>query len=181
MHLIKNPIQLTWPNHNKPDGIHHRRSEKERISSCHEWKNANLTVASRGISNESVSAKFTRNRYIFHQFSVSSARPEIFLCGSYWDPTPESGVPWDYHKIKAWWLTIIQIWRKYYNFQFLILSSQIIYDHMKIIQYQHSFIYLFIYQSIYLIHNISPVSLCSVKACHLIKLPPVNLSPEVFF
>ena len=40
--------------------------------------------------------------------------------------------------------------------------------------------YLFIYQSIYLIHNISPVSLCSVKACHLMKLPPVNLSPEVF-
>ena len=42
------------------------------------------------------------------------------------------------------------------------------------------FIHLFIYQSIYLIHNMSPVSLCSVKACHLIKLPPVNLSPEAF-
>ena len=62
---------------------------------------------------------------------------------------------------------------------------QIIQDHMEImIQYQHSFsylfIYLFIYQSIYLIHNISPVSLCPVKACHLIKLPPVNLSSEAF-
>ena len=44
----------------------------------------------------------------------------------------------------------------------------------------HLFIYLSIYQSIYLIHNISPVSLCSVKACHLIKLPPVNLSRGVF-
>ena len=42
------------------------------------------------------------------------------------------------------------------------------------------FIDLFIHQSVYLIHNISPVSLCSVKACHLIKLPPVNLSPEAF-
>ena len=44
------------------------------------------------------------------------------------------------------------------------------------------FIYLFIHhhQSTYVIHNISPVSLCSVKACHLIKLPPVNLSPEAF-
>ena len=31
------------------------------------------------------------------------------------------------------------------NFWFLILSSQIIYDHMEIIQYQHLFIYLFIY------------------------------------
>ena len=37
------------------------------------------------------------------------------------------------------------------------------------------FIYLSFYQSIYLIHNIGPISLCS--ACHLIKLPPVNLSP----
>ena len=77
--------------------------------------------------------------------------------------------------------------------KFLIISSQIIYDHMEIIQYQpvfiyysficlfiYLFIYLFVYQSIYLIHNISPVSLCSVKACCLIKLPPVNLSPEVF-
>ena len=42
------------------------------------------------------------------------------------------------------------------------------------------FIYVFIYQSIYLLHNISPVSLCSVKACHLIKLPPVNLIPAAF-
>ena len=65
----------------------------------------------------------------------------------------------------------------------LIISSQIIYDHMEIIQYQHLFIcylfiYLFIHQSIYWIHNISPVSPCSVTACHLIKIPPVNLSPE---
>ena len=43
------------------------------------------------------------------------------------------------------------------------------------------FINLFIYQSINLIHNISPVSLCSVKAWHLIKPPPVNLCPEAFF
>ena len=42
------------------------------------------------------------------------------------------------------------------------------------------FIYLFIHSFIHLIHNISPVSLCSVKACHLIKLPPVNLSRGVF-
>ena len=34
--------------------------------------------------------------------------------------------------------------------KFLILSSQIIYDHMEIIQYQHLFIYSFIYSSIYL-------------------------------
>ena len=34
--------------------------------------------------------------------------------------------------------------------------------------------YLLIYQSIYLIHNSSPISLCSVKACHMIKLPPVK-------
>ena len=68
---------------------------------------------------------------------------------------------------------ILKVW-------FLIIPSQIIYDHMEIIQYQHLFFYLFIYQSIYLIHNISPVSLCSVKTCHLIKLPPVNLSPEAF-
>ena len=62
------------------------------------------------------------------------------------------------------------------------MSSQIIYDHMEIIQYQHFIIYSFIYQSIYLIHSISPVSLCSVKACHLIKLPPANpLSRAVFF
>ena len=32
----------------------------------------------------------------------------------------------------------------------LIISSQIIYDHMEIIQYQHLFIYLFIYSFIYL-------------------------------
>ena len=63
---------------------------------------------------------------------------------------------------------------------FYLISSQGIYDHMKIIQYQHLFIYLFIYHSMYLIHSISPVSLCSVKACHLIKLPPVNLSPGAF-
>ena len=44
----------------------------------------------------------------------------------------------------------------------------------------YSFIYLFIYQYIYSIHNISPASLCSVKACHLIKLPPVNLSRGFF-
>ena len=52
---------------------------------------------------------------------------------------------------------------------------------MEIIQYQYLFIYLFIYQSIYLMHNISPVSLCSVKAYHLKKLPPVNLSLEAFY
>ena len=32
----------------------------------------------------------------------------------------------------------------------LFISSQIIYDHMEIIQYQHLFIYLSIYLSIYL-------------------------------
>ena len=48
------------------------------------------------------------------------------------------------------------------------------------------FIYLFIYQSIYLsiylIHNTSPVSLCLVNACHLVKLPLVSepLSSGVF-
>ena len=43
------------------------------------------------------------------------------------------------------------------------------------------FIHLFIiYLFIYLIHKASPVSLCTVEACHLIKLPPVNLSPEAF-
>ena len=42
-------------------------------------------------------------------------------------------------------------------------------------------IHLFIiYLFIYLIHNISTVPLCSVKACHLIKLSKVNLSPEAF-
>ena len=58
------------------------------------------------------------------------------------------------------------------RFALLITSSQIIHDHTEIIQYQHLFIYF--------IHNISPFSLCSVKACHLIKLPPVNLSPAAF-
>ena len=33
---------------------------------------------------------------------------------------------------------------------FLIISSQIIYDHMEIIQYQHLFIHLSIHLSIYL-------------------------------
>ena len=39
------------------------RRQKVRISFiCHERIGANLTIASRGISNESVGAKFTRNR-----------------------------------------------------------------------------------------------------------------------
>ena len=79
----------------------------------------------------------------------------------------------------------------------LILSSQIIYDHMEIIQYQHlficlsiylfihSFIYSFIYSFICLFINlfiwyITSVQFLCVQACHLIKLPPVNLSPEAF-
>ena len=69
--------------------------QKLRISYiCQERIKANLTVASRGIFNESVGVKFTRNRYFFLRFSVSLARPEIFLYCSYWDPTPERGVPW---------------------------------------------------------------------------------------
>ena len=43
---------------------------------------ANLTVASRGICNESIGAKFTRNQWFFHWFSVWPARPERFLYGS---------------------------------------------------------------------------------------------------
>ena len=61
--------------------------------------------------------------------------------------------------VEAWWLTIIKKWRNYENFSFLIVSSQIIYDHMEIIQYQHLFIYLSFYLFIYWIHNTSPVSL----------------------
>ena len=52
------------------------------------------TIANRGISNESVGAKFKRNPYFFPRFSVSLARPERFLYRSYWDPMPERGVPW---------------------------------------------------------------------------------------
>ena len=39
---------------------------------------------------------------------------------------------------------------------------------------------IFIYLFIYLIHNTSPVCLCSVKACHIIKRPPELLSGGVF-
>ena len=49
-------------NHNKPGSIRHRGGKKVRISYiCHERINANLTIARREISNESVGAKFTRN------------------------------------------------------------------------------------------------------------------------
>ena len=81
--------------------------KKVRISYiCHEGIDANLTIASRGISNKSVGAKFTRNRNFFRRFSVSSARPERFLYGRYWDPTPERGVPWGYpmHNWAPYWL-----------------------------------------------------------------------------
>ena len=48
--------------HKKPHSPTHPRN-KARISCiCHEQIDANLTIASRGISNESVGAKFTRNQ-----------------------------------------------------------------------------------------------------------------------
>ena len=73
------------------------RRQKVRISYiCHKRIDANFTIASREISNESVGAKCTRNGYFFPRFSVSSARPERSLYGRYWDPTPERGVPWGY-------------------------------------------------------------------------------------
>ena len=89
---------MTWPNHNKPDGIHHQGGKKInwlRISYiCHERIIANLTVASRGISNELVGAIFIRNESFFPRISVLLARPERFLYGNNWDPTPECWVPW---------------------------------------------------------------------------------------
>ena len=61
------------------------------------------------------------------------------------------------------------------KFNINIYLSIYLFIYLSIYLFIYSFIYLL---SIYLIHNISPVSLCSVKACHLIKLPPVNLRPE---
>ena len=90
------PTLLTWPNHNKPGGIHNRVVTKSQdFSYFYERIDANLTVASRGLSNESVGAKITRNRSFFHQVSVSPAPAESFFYGSNWDPTTERGVPWD--------------------------------------------------------------------------------------
>ena len=55
--------RITWPNNNKPGVIRQRGGQKVRISYiCHERTDGNLTIASRGITNESVGAKFTRNR-----------------------------------------------------------------------------------------------------------------------
>ena len=62
-------------------------------------------------------------------------------------------------------------------FNYIISDYLWSYGNHSILTYIYSFIY---YLFICLINNISPVSLCSVKACHLIKLPPANLSPEVF-
>ena len=99
VHLTKIPIQITWPNHKKPGGIHNRGGERVRISYIwHERFDVNLTVASRGISNESQGVKFTRNRYFLLWFSVSLARPD-----SYWDPAPEHGVPWGYTNCTFCW------------------------------------------------------------------------------
>ena len=76
----------------------------------------------------------------------------------------------------------INIYLFNYLFVYLFIKIYLFYLFIYLFIYLlNLFIYLFIYLLNYLIHNISPVSLCSVKACHLIKLAPVNLSPEVFY
>ena len=66
--------------------------KKVRISYiCHDRIDANLTVASRGKSNESLGAKFTRNQYFFPSFQSRSLDPKDFCMGATGTPHQSVG------------------------------------------------------------------------------------------
>ena len=96
------PYSVNMVDHSKPGGIYHREDEKVRISICHERVDANLTLASTGISNELVQCKIYNKSAIFSSiFSLVHSTWKIFCMEIIGTPTPEcAGIPLGYRQVK---------------------------------------------------------------------------------